>query len=114
MQMLSEDDLNLRDMTPEELEKAWDLWFTLAQTTNDDDPLYTHGVFTSVTREDLEGPKTPEPALSGFPNAEHAFSEDGVDLTLIRWMLGLTPTERLQAAQDMIDTVWALREACET
>lgn len=25
MQMLSEDDLNLRDMTPEELEKAWDL-----------------------------------------------------------------------------------------
>jgi len=56
MQMLSEDDLNLRDMTPEELEKAWDLWFTLAQTTNDDDPPYTHGVLTSVTWEDLEEP----------------------------------------------------------
>lgn len=57
MQMLSEDDLNLRDMTPEELEKAWDLWFTLAQTTNDDDPPYTHGVLTSVTWEDLEEPE---------------------------------------------------------
>ena len=30
---------------------------------------------------------------------------DGVDLTLIRWMLSLTCTERLQAAQDMADTV---------
>ncbi len=40
-----------------------------------------------------------------------AFSEDGVDLTLIHWFLGLTPFERLQAAQDMIDTVWKLREA---
>ena len=45
MELLSEDDLNLKDMTPEELDKAWDLWFDLAQTTNDSDPLYTHGVF---------------------------------------------------------------------
>ena len=44
MELLSEDDLNLKDMTPEELDKAWDLWFTLAQTTNDFDPPYTHGV----------------------------------------------------------------------
>jgi hypothetical protein len=27
------------------------------------------------------------------------YSEDGVDLTLIRWMLSLTPAERLAAAQ---------------
>ncbi len=40
-----------------------------------------------------------------------AFSEDGVDLTLIHWFLSLNPFERLQAAQDMIDTVWKLREA---
>lgn len=45
MEMLSEDDLNLKDMTPEELDRAWDLWFTLAQATNDFDPPYTHGVF---------------------------------------------------------------------
>lgn len=49
----------------------------------------------------------------GADPSEAAFSEDGVDLTLIRWMLGLTPTERLQAAQDMIDTVSALQEGRE-
>lgn len=45
MEMLSEDDLNLKDMTDEELGRAWDLWFTLAQATNDFDPPWTHGVF---------------------------------------------------------------------
>jgi hypothetical protein len=45
MPMLSEDDLNLRDMSDDELDAAWDLWFDLAQTTNDSDPLYSHGVF---------------------------------------------------------------------
>ena len=45
MEMLSEDDLNLKDMTPEELDLAWDLWFDLAQETNDFDPPYSHGVF---------------------------------------------------------------------
>ena len=45
MELLSEDDLNLQYMTPVELDRAWDLWFDLAQTTNDSDPPYTHGVF---------------------------------------------------------------------
>lgn len=45
----------------------------------------------------------PEPTLVG------AFAPDGVDLTAIRWMLKLSPAERLQAAQDLIDTTWALR-----
>ena len=40
-----------------------------------------------------------------------AFAEDGVDLTLIHWFLSLNPYERLQTAQDMVDTVWKLREA---
>ncbi|MEM7586266.1 MAG: hypothetical protein AAF560_22935 [Acidobacteriota bacterium] len=57
MQMLSDDDLNLKDMTDEELAAAWDLWFDLAQTTNDSDPPYTHGVFVNLTWEDL----APEP-----------------------------------------------------
>ena len=47
MQMLSEDDRNLREMTAEELALAWDLWFDIAQTTNDSDPPYTHGVFAA-------------------------------------------------------------------
>jgi hypothetical protein len=29
-------------------------------------------------------------------------SDDGVDLTLIRWMLSLTPTERLMTLQNTI------------
>ncbi|HVT59238.1 MAG TPA: hypothetical protein VHR45_12640 [Thermoanaerobaculia bacterium] len=45
MELLSEDDLNLKEMTPEELDRAWDLWFDLAQATNDFDPPYSHGVF---------------------------------------------------------------------
>jgi len=45
MQMLSDDDTNLDGLSEEELALAWDLWFDLAQATNDDDPLYTHGVF---------------------------------------------------------------------
>lgn len=50
MQMLSDDDLDLREMTPEELDRAWDLWFDLAQTTNEYDPPYTHGVFAGGDR----------------------------------------------------------------
>lgn len=49
MQLLSDDDLNLKDMTPEELDAAWNLWFDLAQSTNDFDPPYTHGVFVGWT-----------------------------------------------------------------
>ena len=37
-------------------------------------------------------------------------SEDGVDLTLIRWMLSLSPAERLQALQGYVDSVLELRE----
>ena len=48
MQMLSEDDLNLRGMTDKELDAAWDLWFDLAQETNEFDPPYTHGVFVPI------------------------------------------------------------------
>jgi hypothetical protein len=36
-------------------------------------------------------------------------SEDGVDLTLIRWMLSLTPAERLRAGQDFANSITRLR-----
>ncbi len=45
MQMLSDDDLNLRGLSEDERERAWDLWFSLTQVTNEADPPYTHGVF---------------------------------------------------------------------
>ena len=37
------------------------------------------------------------------------YSEDGVDLSLNRWMLSLTPRERLQVLQDHIDAILELR-----
>ena len=46
--MLSEDDVNLADLSAEELDAAWDLWFDLAQSTNDSDAPYSHGVFVNA------------------------------------------------------------------
>ena len=45
----------------------------------------------------------PLPALSA------AYSEDGVDLTLIRWMLSLTPAERLEVLQNTVASILRLR-----
>ncbi|HBZ56333.1 MAG TPA: hypothetical protein DEO88_13080 [Syntrophobacteraceae bacterium] len=43
------------------------------------------------------------------------YSDDGVDLTLIHWMLSLTPTERLQILQQSVESLSRLtREACST
>ena len=38
------------------------------------------------------------------------YSEDGVDLTLIRWMLSLTPAERLQFLENRINDILTIRE----
>lgn len=48
-------------------------------------------------------PDTQEPLL---PSAE---SGNGVDLTLIRWTLSLTPIERLELLQDWVDGLTELR-----
>lgn len=48
MQLLSDDDLDLAEMTAEELDRAWDLWFDLAQETNEFDPPFTHGVLAGL------------------------------------------------------------------
>ena len=37
------------------------------------------------------------------------YSEDGVDLSLIRWMLSLTPAERLQVLQQNVRSIMRLR-----
>jgi len=39
---------------------------------------------------------------------EPSHSPDGVDLTLIRWMLSLTPAERLEVLQQNIDSIQRL------
>jgi hypothetical protein len=38
------------------------------------------------------------------------YSEDGVDLTLIRWMLSLTPRERFEFWQNHVNAILAIRE----
>jgi hypothetical protein len=40
---------------------------------------------------------------------EPTHSEDGVDLTLIRWMLSLSPAERLEALQGTMRSIERLR-----
>ncbi|HEY0783659.1 MAG TPA: hypothetical protein VGE98_14460 [Thermoanaerobaculia bacterium] len=40
---------------------------------------------------------------------EAAESPDGVDLTLIRWTLSMTPLERLELLQDWVDGLAELR-----
>jgi len=45
-------------------------------------------------------------------NAQTApdYSADGVDLTLIRWFLSLTPIERLQFLEERISEILQIRE----
>ncbi|NLE68508.1 MAG: hypothetical protein GX608_13905 [Lentisphaerae bacterium] len=45
-QFLSEEDLDLKSLSPEELESLWTEWLIQAQITNDSDSRdYSHGVF---------------------------------------------------------------------
>jgi hypothetical protein len=44
------------------------------------------------------------------PQSQTDYSEDGVDLTLIRWMLSLTPAERLEFLQRHVNAILAIRE----
>ena len=41
---------------------------------------------------------------------EPTYTEDGVDVTLIRWMLSLTPTERLQVLQESVQSLIRTKE----
>jgi hypothetical protein len=42
---------------------------------------------------------------------DHPYDSDGVDVTLIRWMLDMTPAERLQVLQSFVDATWKARGA---
>jgi hypothetical protein len=45
-------------------------------------------------------------SLSEYGDSEREYSEDGVDLGLIRWMLSLTPAERLHVLQKQVNATW--------
>ena len=49
-----------------------------------------------------------------LPESVPEYSDDGVDLTLIRWMLSLTPRERLAVLQDQVDSLLTLRAKFES
>ena len=46
-----------------------------------------------------------------IPKSIKASGDDGVDLTLIRWMLSLSPDERLQVLQGSVQAIMRLRGA---
>ncbi len=48
-------------------------------------------------------------AAVSLPDDLPTHSEDGVDLTLIRWMLAMTPAERLQTLQRTVRSILRLR-----
>ena len=50
-----------------------------------------------------------ESQKASLPGRNLLYSEDGVDVSLIRWMLSLTPTERLQTLQQNIHSLMKLR-----
>ena len=66
-----------------------------------------------------DGPVAPRPPAVNPQSAiasrqsliEPSFSPDGVDLTLIRWMLSLSPCERLAVAQAAAQSILRLRDA---
>lgn len=60
-------------------------------------PCYSDSMSTPTNPEREPAPPTP------------AESPDGVDLTLIRWTLSLTPLERLELLQDWVDGLAELR-----
>jgi hypothetical protein len=67
-----------------------------------------HGDMVVEARYD-EGVNHPEAALEvGPPPLD--YDEAGVDLSLIRWSISLTPFERLASAEELINEILAIRE----
>jgi hypothetical protein len=54
-------------------------------------------------------PAVTEAQSQPFDSAEHEYDSNGVDLTLIRWMLTLTPVERIEHIQQAADSLEELR-----
>jgi len=54
-------------------------------------------------------PKPPLSEEAFSPGITNTYTNNGVDLSLIRWMLSMTPTQRLQTLQNNIRSVMRLR-----
>ena len=42
------------------------------------------------------------------------YDKNGVDVTMVRWALSLTPRERLAALQSAVDSIWRLKNATKS
>ena len=73
-------------------------------------PMITAARLASQCRRRYAGPVLDSKVNSGDRPLPPGYSEDGVDLTLIRWMLSLTPRERLEFLEDRINDILAIRE----
>ena len=59
-EFLSEEDLDLVNLSDAELVAYWNLWLAQAQTTNDlDEALYSHGVFERDPPHDDSSSESP-------------------------------------------------------
>jgi hypothetical protein len=56
------------------------------------------------------GSMKPSPQDDVEDSSDSDVAPDGVDLGQIRWMLSLTPLERLQTLQDFVDGALTLRD----
>ncbi|MBP8805086.1 MAG: hypothetical protein KBG48_01730 [Kofleriaceae bacterium] len=56
-------------------------------------------------------PRHLEPPRGEAPRPEQDLDDAGVDVSLIRWTLSLTPDERLAVLQGFVDSVAAVRDA---
>ncbi|NLI76650.1 MAG: hypothetical protein GX442_09430 [Candidatus Riflebacteria bacterium] len=64
-EFLSEEDLDLKSLTLEELDRAWTAWLLQAQATNDRDANeYSHGVFSGMDLTQVFWPEKTTPTTS--------------------------------------------------
>ncbi len=64
-EFLSEEDLDLKSLTLEELDRVWTAWLLQAQATNDRDAgEYSHGVFAGLDLTQVFWPGTARSATS--------------------------------------------------
>ena len=77
-----------------------------------------HKINVSSTNENTPMPKHSEQHPADAPERASASSEEyassGVDRSLIRWMLSLSPTERLLAIQQQVNAVQQMKEQIDS
>jgi hypothetical protein len=59
-------------------------------------------------------PKSRPPRRESADQTLADYSESGVDRSLIRWMLELTPGERLQVIQDQVNAIQEFKEKLDS